>query len=146
MDSPAGGQGRESSGKEAKLVSGCIIQGMKRRAATYTLARTLTIGGRSAGATVCAPGLLGGEPRPVVGQSLLDLVGGLHLDLLHRPLDSRQARLGVAGGRVSLRLLGIVVLDDALVVLLDDFLRDTLHAEDLDVETLPVREGILNVA
>jgi len=35
-------------------------------------------------------------------------------------------------------------LDDALVVLLYHILRDALHAEDLDVQALAVRQGILD--
>jgi hypothetical protein len=45
---------------------------------------------------------------------------------------------------LPLGLRRVEVLDDALVVLLDNVLGDTLHAEDLDVKALPVRECILD--
>jgi hypothetical protein len=39
---------------------------------------------------------------------------------------------------------GIKVLDDALVVLLHNVFGHTLHAEDLDVQPLPIGERILD--
>lgn len=82
----------------------------------------------------------------MVGQSLLDLFGGLRLELLGRCLAHVLTRRGIAGGGMPLCLRSVEILDDALVVLLDDVLGDTLHTENLDVKALPVRERILDVA
>lgn len=78
----------------------------------------------------------------MVCQPPLDLVGSLHLDLLGRPLDT----LGrVTGHGVALGLCRVEVLDDPLVVLLQDVLGDTLHAEDLRVQALSVRQRVFDV-
>lgn len=82
----------------------------------------------------------------MLGQSLLQLLRSLRLELLGRRLAHVLARGRVAGGGVALCLRGVEVLDDALVVLLHDILGDTFHAEDLDVEALPVCECILDAA
>ena len=113
---------------------------LKRK--TYALSGTLSVRGCSPSTTRPAAGLLRSDSRPVLGQPLLDLLRGLDLDLLGRALGARRwiARRGVALG-----LGGVEVLDDALVVLLQDVLGDALHAEDLDVQPLPVGQRVLDV-
>lgn len=46
---------------------------------------------------------------------------------------------------MPLCLCRVEVLDNPLVVLLDDILRNTLHTENLNVETLSVRKCIFDL-
>jgi len=123
-------------------ISNCVQEGSAERKRTHALSGTPTVGGRGPSTARPTTGLLRGYPRPVLGQPLLDLLGGLDLDLLGRALGARRR---VTGGGVALGLGGVEVLDDALVVLLQDVLGDALHAEDLDVQPLPVGQRVLDV-
>lgn len=87
--------------------------------------------------------LLGSKPRAMFCQSLLDVVGGLDLELLGWALRIL-TRGRVTGGSISFRLRLVEVLNNSLVVLLDDILRDTLHTKDLDVESLSVGQRIFD--
>ena len=95
--------------------------------------------------TICAGCLLSSDPGSVFGQALLELLWCLNLDLLGRALVSRLARWRVARDRVALGLSCVEVCDDPLVVLLHNIFWHTLHAENLNVEALAVREGIFNL-
>lgn len=123
---------------------------MSVRPANYThegarasiLRGTLYVCRRSIRVAVCACWyscrFLGAELR----EPLLQLLRGLYPDLLRRSL--------LAWRRVSCRLETLVlsrpvVLVDSLFVLLPDLLGDTFHAEDLDVQSLTVGEGIFDV-
>jgi hypothetical protein len=87
--------------------------------------------------------LLGANPRAMLCQPLLYIFRGLYLDLLGR-VFAVLARRRVAGSGVSIGLCLVEVLNKALVVLLDNVLGDTLHTEDLDLETLSIRERIFD--
>jgi hypothetical protein len=50
----------------------------------------------------------------------------------------------IAGSGVPLGLFLVEVLYDSLIMLLNDVLRNTLHAEDLNVETLSIWERIFD--
>ena len=89
-------------------------------------------------------GLLGGNTRAMLSQTLLDLFGSLDLDLLRGSLRVL-ARWRVTSGGVSVGLSLVEVLDNALVVLLNYLLGNALHTKNLNVETLTVRQSILNV-
>ena len=96
------------------------------------------MGGHTAGS------LLGSDARAMLSQTGLDFFRGLDADLLGRVLAALAGR-GVTGGGKAVGLGLVEVLDDALVVLLDDILGDALNAEDLDLEALAVRQGVLNM-
>lgn len=81
----------------------------------------------------------------MVGQPLLQLLGGLDLDLLCGSLATSLAGRRVAGSGVALGLCCVEVCDDALVVLLDNVVGDALHAEDLNVEPLSVGQRVLDL-
>lgn len=81
----------------------------------------------------------------MVRQPLLQLLGSFDLDLLGGSLATSLSRRGVARGGMALGLCCIKVCDDALVVLLDNVVGDTLHAEDLNVEPLTVGQRVLNL-
>lgn len=92
-------------------------------------------------ACICA--LLRGYPGSMLGQTFLDVIWGLSLELLGGPLVVLAGRRVACGGEpLGLRL--IEVLYDSLVVLLDDIFGNALHAEDFDVEALSVRECIFD--
>jgi hypothetical protein len=46
---------------------------------------------------------------------------------------------------MSLGLGRVEILNDSLVVLLDDILRNTFHTEDFDIQTLPVGKRIFDL-
>ena len=98
-------------------------------------------GGRD---TARGGGLLRRGLCAVLGQALLELFWRLELELLGGALAARQPSRRVACRSLPFGLRGVEVLDDALVVLLENVLGDTLHAEDLDVEALAVGERILD--
>lgn len=80
----------------------------------------------------------------VFRQPLLDVGYTLQLGLLRR-LSARpcsRGRVSCHGLPLCLRLLELG--HDSLVVGLDDVLRDTFHAEDLDIETGSIRESIVD--
>lgn len=113
---------------------------------TYNLRWTWAIGWGNnwEGGAICDRFLLSGNLCAMLCQPLLDLLGSLDLDLLGRTLSTGQPPWWISSSSLSLRLGCVEVLDDALVMLLDDVLRDALHAEDLDVESLPVSQSILD--
>lgn len=113
---------------------------------TYSLAWALPINRRvgDRNGWIYAGSLRRGDLCAMICQSLLDLLWGLHLDFFRRTLAATLTGRRVAGSRMSLSLSSVEVLDDSLVVLLDDILGYALHAEDLDVEALPVWERILD--
>jgi hypothetical protein len=80
----------------------------------------------------------------VVGQPLLDLIRRLNLDLLDWAFLATLSWRRVTGRSKAIGLCLIEVLDEALVVLLDYILGNTLHTKDLHLETLPVRKRILD--
>lgn len=97
--------------------------------------------GRSVG--ICASGPCGGDAGAVFCETRLELAGSLHLDLLLRRLSVARYRVA---GRDAPVLLGLVeVLDDAVAVLLEDLVRDALHAKDLNVEALSVRQRVFDL-
>lgn len=90
-----------------------------------------------------AGGLCSSDARAVLGETGLELAWCLNLDLLLRRLAVAGYR--VAGGDATV-LLGLVeVLHDAVAVLVEDLVRDTLHAEDLDIKALAVGQRILDL-
>lgn len=52
----------------------------------------------------------------------------------------------VSSRGMTVGLVLVELLDDALVVLLNNVLGNALHAEDFDVQSLAVRERILNAS
>lgn len=113
-----------------------------KRARAATLCGTLYVGWRRVRVAICACCcsccFLGAE----IGEPFLQLLRSLRPDLLRRPF--------LAGRRISCGLetliLGCpVVLVDSLFVLLPDLLRYTLHAEDLNIQSLTIGEGIFDV-
>lgn len=80
----------------------------------------------------------------MLSQPLLDLVRRLDLDLLDWAFLAALPRRRVAGRGEPVGLCLVEVLDEALVVLLDYVLGNTLHTENLHLKTLPVRKRIFD--
>jgi hypothetical protein len=99
---------------------------------------------RSVGATAAAFALFSSEFGSfVLGQSLLQVRCCFELGLFGRPIAC-STRNGVASGSLSVGLSLVEVGQDALVVSLDNVFGDAFHAEDLNIETLAIRERIVD--
>lgn len=80
----------------------------------------------------------------VLGKSLEQFFCRLNLDLLSRVLGLAGRRISSRDSAIFLRL--VKVLNDSVSVLLENLLWNTLHAKNLDLESLPVGKCILDLA
>lgn len=110
--------------------------------------RRSSLSGLSTWSVVSAPisvGLLGGFFGLVFSKTLPQFLGRFNLWFFgtRRSLLTRTTS-GVASNSAMFGFSRVVLLSEALIVVLDDVLRNAFHGEDLDIDVLTVGEGILD--
>lgn len=98
--------------------------------------------GSGATATATCSGLC--ALRPVFRQSLLQIRCILQLWFLRRLASSTTSCGGVTSGNLTLGFCLLELSGDALVVRIENIVWNAFHAEDLDIKTRAVGQGILN--